>query len=200
MSTMEAYLDQFRNGGYVVLENILSVDRTAEALRLCECTSRRRNRVLVPVPYELLHRWPLKGIVRESIVWELLIQILGDSPFTEDFCWFRISPPGGSSIDRIHRDCRTQEGTLPSVSVDLMLTDFTAENGATEIWAGSQLTFDVDPAVAENIEEHLSPNPDRIIGSAGSVILRDQRAWHRGGFNRTDMPRCMFSSIGWRAT
>ena len=190
---------RFRERGFVVLEGILSSSDAASGERLCLATSRRRNRRRVPVPYELMYRPPFKGIVRQTSVWDVLTSILDGTPQTGDFCWFRIAPPGGSAIDRIHRDCRTARGTPPVVSVDVLLTDFTEENGATELWGGTQHTYDDDPAAARGIEASLPQRGERITGTAGSVVLRDQRAWHRGGVNRTESSRCMFTSVGWRA-
>lgn len=70
------------------------------------------------------------------------------------------------------------------INVMYMLTDFSAENGATRVAPGS----------------HLEPNPARyfdappatfpVTGPAGTAVIFDGRLWHGTGQNRTNEPRC----------
>lgn len=199
---LEVAARDFQRDGFVVLENALPPDRMQRALALCESTAQRRNRIRCPVPYELLGRWPLKGLVRGGPAWRHLQQLLADEATTRDFCWFRICPPGGMSIERVHRDrVKAADDELPplSISIDVMLTDFTEQNGATEIWPGSQLTYETNYDQIRRAAEAISKTtPRQITAPAGSIVLRDQRAWHRGGLNTTATSRCMFSAPGWR--
>lgn len=69
-------------------------------------------------------------------------------------------------------------------SVMFMLTDFTAENGATRVVAGSHLSgCQPDPAVPWKI------NPIPITGSAGSALVFDGRLWHAAGNNQSKQAR-----------
>jgi len=199
--TTDAIARRFLLDGFVVLPNTITPDATREALNLCERTAARRNRVRAPVPYELLHRSPLNEIARSKQAQAMLVRLLGEHYATQDICWFRISPPGGSAIDRIHRDRPACDGLPLSVSVDAMLTDFTEQNGATQIWSGTQHSRAGEPRAAnEDAARFLTATPPTaIVGTAGSIVLRDERAWHRAGVNRTAVNRCMFSSPGWRS-
>jgi len=149
------------------------------------------------VPYELLNRAPLNRVVGAPPVRALLVHLLGERCATEEICWFRISPPGGSAIARIHRDSRAS-GPL-SISVDAMLTEFTEQNGATELWAGTQHAPDRSQNESDEARRLADIRPSTIAGPAGTVVLRDERAWHRAGTNRTSANRCMFSSPGWKS-
>lgn len=208
----------FASDGFVVLEGVIAGDRVQAARELCQHTLRRKNRIRCAVPYELLHRWPLRGVVTDTLAWPVLNRLLGAADDgTRDgsrdgshigaveMCWFRICPPGGTSVGRVHRDrvrLRDPNQSAPSVSisVDVMLTEFTTHNGATEIWSGSQFTHETDPADIRAIHaQALRSRPSQIVGVAGSIALRDHRALHRGGVNSTDSDRCMFSSAGWVA-
>ncbi|MGI9607932.1 MAG: phytanoyl-CoA dioxygenase family protein [Acidimicrobiales bacterium] len=68
------------------------------------------------------------------------------------------------------------------VNVMWMLTDFTAENGATRLIRGSHLSG-------------RRPDPtrryDEVIGEgrAGSIVAWDGRTWHAAGVNTSDSPR-----------
>jgi hypothetical protein len=67
-------------------------------------------------------------------------------------------------------------------------------DGATEFWPGSHGTVDCDAVEASRIEERASRAPStRIVAPAGSLVVRDLRAWHRAMPNRTATPRLMLS-------
>ena len=60
------------------------------------------------------------------------------------------------------------------------IDDFTAENGATDIIAGSHRWGDEQPAEADR---------QLVVMSAGSCVFFLGTLWHGGGANRTDRPR-----------
>ena len=108
--------------------------------------------------------------------------------------WFRRCPPGGSSIRRVHRDQRRSQ---LSISMDVMLTDFSEANGATQIWPGTQQF--VRPETTDVTRRAEQIPGVFITGTSGSVVLRDERAWHRGGLNHTPDARLMLSINRWQA-
>ena len=100
----------------------------------------------------------------------------------------------------VHRDGKKLSSSSPPrlelISVDLMLTDCSEENGATEIWLGSHLLPDRDVEDVRNTRRRAEQLPSTtLVGSAGSAIVRDGRAWHRSGANRADDRRIMLSVV-----
>lgn len=69
-----------------------------------------------------------------------------------------------------------------------LLDDFTPENGATRIVAGTHLDTKVPSDVMANPAD---PHPDEVLltGKAGDVIIFNGHLWHGGTLNRTDNPR-----------
>jgi ectoine hydroxylase-related dioxygenase (phytanoyl-CoA dioxygenase family) len=85
-----------------------------------------------------------------------------------------------------------------NIAVHVPLVDVTEENGTTEVWPGTHRLAHVGPVPTDPEElaarAAVSP-PGPLSCPAGGIILRDNRAWHRGMPNRTDRPRIMLSLI-----
>lgn len=106
----------------------------------------------------------------------------------------------GSEIQRIHRDGGAQREITPigGLVVNIPLTDFTEENGSTEIWPGTHLLRDADEADVkpERLLKRAVKVPSvRMNVPAGSVVVRDTRMWHRGMPNRTQTIRVMLAPV-----
>ncbi len=69
-----------------------------------------------------------------------------------------------------------------------MLTDFTADNGATIVVPGSHKR-DSNPTAGEIDPEQPQPDEARLVGSAGSVAIVDARVWHAEAPNQGDQER-----------
>ena len=113
----------------------------------------------------------------------------------------------------IHRDSGhlfpQMRAALPvtKIVVNVTLTDFTIENGCTEIWPGSHLIIDPikSPTTEEEklfqnyhvcSEERGAELPSvRMVMPAGSVVVRDMRCWHRAMPNYTDRTRTMIAMV-----
>lgn len=85
--------------------------------------------------------------------------------------------------------------------VNVPTVDVSAENGATELWAGTHrdLTVGVGgdievPLDALEARRKISP-PIQPDIRRGSVLIRDVRLWHAGMPNRTDRPRPMIAMV-----
>jgi phytanoyl-CoA dioxygenase PhyH len=85
---------------------------------------------------------------------------------------------------KAHRDVRAfTSGYRLSLNMLVMLTDFTLENGATEILSGSHTVGETPPmAVFDRYAE-------RITGKAGDIALFNSLTVHRAAANRSDQPR-----------
>jgi hypothetical protein len=91
----------------------------------------------------------------------------------------------GCARQGLHRDTGIWGGSLPFMTFPVgiqtawCIDDFTLENGATHVIAGSH----ADPAPADPAKEV------QITAPAGSVIAFDCQAFHAGGANRTQALR-----------
>ena len=197
-------VEAVRSEAFVVLEGLLESAAVHDARTACEAVIARKNKNSVALPYELLHRSPFKELATHPIVLQLVAAVLGGEGAPQGFRWVRRCPPGGSAIANVHRDVagskNIDSGRLPlQLSVDIMLTEFTQENGATEIWPGTQFTVETDVEGHKSVGERARRMPYvRITGPMGAISIRDQRAWHRSGVNRTQEDRLMLSVGHWR--
>jgi ectoine hydroxylase-related dioxygenase (phytanoyl-CoA dioxygenase family) len=105
----------------------------------------------------------------------------------------------------VHRDSRPLFGTefespppAHMLVANILLCDFTVENGSTEVWPGSHLLCDTYQGRAHplDLEERARYLPSRRLNApAGSIVLRDLRLWHRGTPNRSGANRSMLSPV-----
>jgi ectoine hydroxylase-related dioxygenase (phytanoyl-CoA dioxygenase family) len=201
--TLERATEALRADAFVVLEGLLDDEAIERARVTCRRVLDRKNRHRTPLPFELVRRVPFKGFAEHPIIVQVAASVLGGACAPQGFRWIRRSPPGGSAIGRVHRDTAglrdVEGGGLPMrLSVDVMLTDFTEDNGATQIWPGTQGTVESNVDERKSVGERASKIPSvHITGPAGSVAIRDERAWHRAGVNRTDQDRVMLSIGQW---
>lgn len=109
----------------------------------------------------------------------------------------------GSQKQPLHRDgpplWPQMKVAHPSASliINVSLIDVTAENGGTELWPGTHLETSVHQHVdadAEAQRREMSP-PIRATAPKGSLLIRDNRLWHRGVPNQSDTIRHMIAMI-----
>lgn len=145
-------------------------------------------------------------LVAHPIITQLLDRLLGD-----DFCctfYHSNTAYPGSGYQPTHRDNPPLFGSELSVAhpvaaivLNVPLCDFTEQNGSTEVWPGTHLLGDADPADAQALEERSAQLASlRTNLRVGSAVLRDLRTWHRGTPNRTDYARSMLAIVyrrGW---
>ena len=115
----------------------------------------------------------------------------------------------GSVTQPLHRDGRPLWLDLPvahppcGLIVNIALVDVTEANGSTELWPGSHLETTVATRVDADMEarrRELVP-PVRANTRKGSLLIRDERLWHRGVPNHSDAVRHMIAMIhtsSWR--
>ena len=213
----------FRDAGFVVLEGLLdpawvadvrtAYDRALKAhmesvggLAGVQQTPTEKNHLSFYPP--LVPPFSDPRIVANPIVVQVMEALLGrDLQCT--YYHSNTSYPG-SGTQNIHRDGGHLFGTevpyaLPvaCLALNVPLCDFTEANGSTEVWPGTHLIVDTDPADGGRLAERAACLPSvRTDIPAGSLVLRDMRAWHRGMPNTTETPRTMLALIyrrGWLA-
>jgi ectoine hydroxylase-related dioxygenase (phytanoyl-CoA dioxygenase family) len=146
-------------------------------------------------------------IIENPLVFQILKQVLGER-------FFGCLPYGcnttfpGSEAQNVHRDCghifpEIQDPMPPlMIVVNISLDQFTAENGATEVWPGSHLLVDGNSDETSTLrippERCADLKSEQTLMPAGSIVLRDMRTWHRGMPNTTDESRTMLSIVYYR--
>lgn len=96
----------------------------------------------------------------------------------------------GQGLQGLHADWG--EGVAPGdyrVCNSLwLLTDFTAENGATRVVPGSHRSRQVP---RQAMDDPTADHPDQVelLGPAGTVVVFNSHLWHGGTLNRSDSER-----------
>ena len=84
----------------------------------------------------------------------------------------------------VHKDVRTFSGDINMMLNSLiMLDDFTVENGATYLLAGSHLKNERPD------NDFFFANAKRAVAKKGSIVFWDSKLWHASGTNLTDHKR-----------
>ena len=146
-------------------------------------------------------------IIENAAVLQVLERALGEH-------FFGCLPYGcntafpGSGVQNVHRDCghlfpELSQALPPMlIVVNFLLDNFTAANGATEIWPGSHCQVDADQEETSTLKippSRWSEHPRvQATAPAGSIVIRDMRTWHRGMANTTNESRTMLSLVYYR--
>jgi ectoine hydroxylase-related dioxygenase (phytanoyl-CoA dioxygenase family) len=209
-STLEAAKWAIDHDGYVVLKDVINPS-LLEALYLQMLRD--------------LDRWPEKhggkpfvgGNLFPSRDPSLLFDDVLHNPFIADVLSYVLGPEPscgmyssnvtmpGLGDQKLHVDMKAlaegewQDRRCNEVVVNIPVIDFTLQNGATEIWAGSQhIPRKVGEFwVNEELQAEMRPRcrVERAECPRGSAIIRDIRIWHRGVHNFTSQVRPMLTMI-----
>lgn len=187
------HADQIRVNGYTVLPGTLPVDlisRLRDAFDLlldrhrdAHPTNRGANRYQMYLPFEEPFATP--QLYERPDVLAVVGAALGErfhlGYFASD------TPYPGSDYQAVHPD---SEQLFPEESLavppfalvlNVPLVDVTEENGPLEFWPGGTHHFPTGVDVQRLAAAMVS---QRLTHPAGSILLRDPRAWHRGTPNR----------------
>lgn len=187
-----------RVNGYVVFERVLPPTLVAalhtEFMRVFNAyvtrtdPNRGANRFQMHLPFTAPFNDPT--VITNPFALPIIDALLGADAICHYFA--SDTPLPGSDYQAVHSDIQLlfpeTSLSLPaySIVVNIPLVDFTEENGPLEIWPGGT---------------HLMPGPNdlaalaaqmpsqRVTMPAGSLLIRDMRAWHRGTPNRADHAR-----------
>lgn len=192
-----------RTDGYFLLEEAFSAEKTDQLFsafkmlldhfRETNESNRGKNRYNLALP-------PQSPFIDEDVIvgnpaYDVLQRVLGDDLAVSFLA--ADTPLEGSDYQNAHADGRMlfpKLGiSLPAycLVMNILLVDFTKENGPLEIWPNGSHLFDGSEAMIGT--EHRAP--EQVIAPAGSLLVRDHRMWHRGSPNRTPDMRPMMAVV-----
>lgn len=131
----------------------------------------------------LIHKGYFLQLLQELDVIEYIKEYLGGQIIVNSYGAFDNVRGNKLYLKKCHRDVRSFEHDPRMLNLLVMLDEFTIENGATYMLAGSHLV-DLRPE-----EDLFFLNAARAVGGAGSILLFDSRLWHAAGSNTTDQHR-----------
>lgn len=187
--------------GYVVIEGLLDKDEAtlldALAREVMERESSPRESCYTNLEGALNYLPELVPLCIHPMMLEIVEYFLGSPFFFPQVC-MKWCPPG-TTIGGLHSDWPLQYVQKPYPPWPLllqtmwMLSDFTADNGATHIVPGSHLWGEPptpdDPRAAE--KHHVIPE-----GPKGSILIWHGTAWHCSGANTTTDRHRMGANLG----
>lgn len=219
--TLALAVEQVKVNGYIVFEKVLD-DAFILELKgsfdplFDEYISRKgyntgTNRAQMHLPF--IAPYNDERVINHPIAMSIVEQILGKdckcSYFASD------TPMPGSDYQNVHSDTMPlfPELSVPlpafSLVVNIPLVDTTEENGPLEVWPGGT-HLNPDYANHDTLDGSVNPHlhivraaenmlSEKVYMSAGSIVVRDLRMWHRGTPNRSNARRTNIALIYNRA-
>ena len=191
----EAYLAGLASDGFTILPDFLSADqigRIREALSAHLGGHSGRND-FEGFDTERIYTLVARGRLFEELAEDARLLALLDANLLPGYLLttsqaINIRP--GESAQPLHVDDGFYRLPRPrpavSFSMILAVDDFTAENGATEVLAGSHLW---DAMAASEAVDLRGPLPRPVLMRAGSCLVFSGTLINRGGANRSAAPR-----------
>jgi ectoine hydroxylase-related dioxygenase (phytanoyl-CoA dioxygenase family) len=216
--TVELAVNLIKTNGYVLFEEVLpraQVENLNNKFRdILESYMKKydldpnegfhngTNHVGMDLPFE--EPFCDESIIAHPFVTDVVDQILGDDCVLNYF-HTNTSVPGGTAAQGVHADTGSRYGdrcevNLPIINlvVNYPLVDVTENNGPMEVWPGGT-HLHPDNWYGRNgydkskLAEHM--HSFKAFMPAGSIMIRDDRMWHRGTPNHSDQFRTNIALI-----
>lgn len=198
MKADAAVLEELTDRGYAIVPGALTPERItllkaelqaaidADLIGF-EAEERRTGR---PHPDRwMVHNAMLRGhelarMLEHDLMHAYFTAFLGETCILYSYQTSSMPPQGSNYSNRIHVDCpRLVPGYTTNLGAFFALDDLNEENGAPCLLPGSHRSMQVPS------EDEFDARAARADCPAGSMIVINPRAWHRGGNNRTDKAR-----------
>jgi ectoine hydroxylase-related dioxygenase (phytanoyl-CoA dioxygenase family) len=137
-------------------------------------------------------------IIAHPFVTDVVDQILGEDCMMTYFAT-NTSMPGGKKSQPVHADMSARFGNRCAVNlpitnlvVNFPLVDVNENNGPMEIWPGGthlhpDSSYGPNAYSKSKLAEHMLAL--KVLMTAGSILIRDDRMWHRGTPNLSNQHR-----------
>jgi ectoine hydroxylase-related dioxygenase (phytanoyl-CoA dioxygenase family) len=181
-------LEILARDGYAIVPDTLAPDAVAQLRRDLEIaieTEARYHGGTEYVDYGMVlvccaHARSFVDVLGDPKVMNVIDRVLSPGSIVYAYTSSSMPPAGSNYSQRIHVDCpRYIPGYATNAGVMMLLDDFTEQNGATWILAGSHHTLEAPS------REDFFAKARRLIAPAGSAVYLDPRVWHAGGKNET---------------
>ena len=204
-AAIQAHADRIRDDGYTVIERAADEALVNGLKQAIERIEREHGLGPAKTSFEGFKTLRVNNLLTyDDLFWEVPLhanvlpiveRVLDKECLLSSFCSLVLGP--GEAAQPIHED--TQLIPLPRPHIPIVLnaiwalSDFTHDNGATRIIAGSH-KLDHSPEYGREYDAVTATMP------AGSVMLFDSALWHGGGANTSGARRFAFSCAyccGW---
>lgn len=210
-------IEQVKANGYIVFDKVYSDEQMAELRAafdpmLDEYIDRKgyntgTNRAQMHLPFQAPFNDP--SIIEHPIAMSIIDGLLGE--YNKLVYFASDTPMPGSDYQAVHCDINSlfPDLSIPlppfSLVLNIPLVDTTEENGPLEVWPGGTHLHG-DRANQDTLGGTINPHmhivraaehmhSEKVYMSAGSIVIRDIRMWHRGTPNRSNYRRTNIALI-----
>lgn len=215
--TLAVAVEQVKANGYILIENVLGEEKIAGIRKSFDPlfdeyikrkgfnTGTNRAQMFLPFTQPFID----EDVINHPIAMSVIDEVLGRGNHCAYFA--SDTPMPGSDYQAVHCDIMPlfpeMSAPLPpfSLVVNIPLVDVTEENGPLEIWPGGT-HLNPDRANHDTLDGSVNPHlhivraaegmlSEKVYMSAGSMVIRDIRMWHRGTPNRSNDRRTNLAMI-----
>jgi ectoine hydroxylase-related dioxygenase (phytanoyl-CoA dioxygenase family) len=193
-SELLVHQEQFDDLGYSLVKNFLTEDE-CRVLKASMLKATENYEPIEGVERSFLDRYQMHDLINQDLNYarlledprldQLIAPHLGPSWIMYATTSSAVPPHGTNYANRIHVDApRFSSDFTFNVGVLWVLDDYTLDNGAVRVLAGSHRS------AAAPSEEYFDQHAQPVVCERGSLIFLHPRIWHRAGANTTDHWRC----------
>lgn len=201
-------LDAMTSEGVVCLHNVVSRESVANLQQKMQADLDVRTPTRTGNAWNSLRPPPFAPYLFADVVYnefaiDVCRSLLGEQATLTTY-GANTSWPGQPTPQRVHRDVPDSpvRDACPAVVINIPLTEFTIENGATLIYPGSHLaSVEAAGGTRQYSEQMLTGRalvhaPEQTTGiGPGDLVIRDLRLWHGGMPNVSSERRIMLALV-----
>jgi ectoine hydroxylase-related dioxygenase (phytanoyl-CoA dioxygenase family) len=191
-------INSLKEGGFQIFDRLVDIDYIDKLNLVLEKSYNKARQIQVingidevtdgTIHHLLAHNEPiyleLLRIFCDSEIYSFVKEFFHGNFILNSYGGLKNIPSKPSYVTNIHRDIRFFSGDFPlMLNLLIMLDDFTLENGATYLLAGSHKK-DKRPDINEFYEKS-----DRAIGKKGNILFFNSNLWHAAGINNSPNER-----------
>ena len=197
MMEINEITDRLADEGYCILENLLSPEEAERLDSLARSIMDPMGSAYISLEGSLNHIPELAQLCIHPLILDIVQAVFGEGFIIANNAAMKWCKPG-TPAHGLHADWPTR-GVLPTgpgarippwngLQVFWMLTDSTAENGATQI-----VPFSHHTQRSPSRDSYLQEIP--VTGTKGTAFVYHNGLWHRSGANTTTDQHRMFANI-----